>query len=331
VSARVDDSRKATTGVVETGGATLDSRNFRTFSGDSHQGGRVLRAAGLRRSPMVVEPASDRDLPDVHRLLERSHLPLDGVDDHVRTMVVARDGAQVVGVAALELYADGALLRSVAVDQAQQGRRLGHQLTEAALSLAETHGAASVFLLTTTAERFFPRFGFEPISRDDVPPSVQASVEFRSACPASAIVMRKRLATTAMTTVLFACVHNAGRSQMAAVWFNLLVSPAKARAISAGTDPGPHVHPEVVAAMREVGVELSNASPTRLTPDLAQRAQVLVTMGCGDECPVVPGAKREDWPLEDPKGKPIARVREIRNEIRQRVERLLHDEGWSRV
>jgi len=131
-----------------------------------------------------------------------------------------------------------------------------------------------------------------------------------------------------MNTVLFACVHNAGRSQMAAAWFNLLTDPAKARAISAGTDPGTHVHPEVVAAMREVGVDLSGASTTKLTPELAQTAQVLVTMGCGDQCPFVPGAKRDDWPLEDPKGKAIAEVREIRDEIRDRIRALIEREGW---
>ena len=115
---------------------------------------------------------------------------------------------------------------------------------------------------------------------------------------------------------------------MAAAWFNRLADPAKARAISAGTDPGPRIHPEVIDAMREVGVELSNAGTTRLTEDVARQAQVLVTMGCGDECPVVPGVKRDDWPLDDPKGKPIARVREIRDEIRQRVETLLDCERW---
>lgn len=126
----------------------------------------------------------------------------------------------------------------------------------------------------------------------------------------------------------FACVHNAGRSQMAAAWFNLLADPTKARAISAGTDPGPRVHPEVVTAMREVGLDLSAASTSKLTIEVAQRAQMLVTMGCGDQCPVVPGLKRDDWPLEDPKGKPLARVREIRDEIRQHVETLLEREGW---
>jgi len=128
--------------------------------------------------------------------------------------------------------------------------------------------------------------------------------------------------------VAFACVHNAGRSQMAAAWFNLLADPTKARAISAGTDPGPRVHPEVVTAMREVGLDLSAASTSKLTIEVAQRAQMLVTMGCGDQCPVVPGLKRDDWALEDPKGKPLARVREIRDEIRQHVETLLEREGW---
>jgi len=131
-----------------------------------------------------------------------------------------------------------------------------------------------------------------------------------------------------MKTVLFACVHNAGRSQMAAAWFNRLADSQKAVAISAGTSPGPQVHPEVVAAMHDVGVDLAGAQPTTLTPELAQRAQLLVTMGCGDECPVVPGAKREDWPLADPKDQPIARVREIRDEIRDRVRALIEREGW---
>lgn len=122
-------------------------------------------------------------------------------------------------------------------------------------------------------------------------------------------------------TVIFACVHNAGRSQMAAAFFNHLQSSA--HALSAGTSPGDRVHPEVVDVMREVGIDLSSAQPQKLTTELAQGADLLVTMGCGDECPYVPGLKVEDWPLEDPKGKPIERVRQIRDEIRARVDRLL--------
>lgn len=130
-----------------------------------------------------------------------------------------------------------------------------------------------------------------------------------------------------MTTVLFACVHNAGRSQMAAAFFNQLADPAKARGMSAGTNPGPRVHPEVVVAMRDVGVDLEGAGTQRLTPELARQAHYLITMGCGDECPVVPGARRDDWPLEDPKGKSMDEVRRIRDDVRARVAVLIRSEG----
>jgi arsenate reductase len=130
-----------------------------------------------------------------------------------------------------------------------------------------------------------------------------------------------------MKTVIFACVHNAGRSQMACAFFNALADPLKARAVSAGTRPGAHVHPEVVAAMLEVGIDLSTAKPQLLTPELARDAELLVTMGCGIECSVVPGLRRDDWPLTDPKGLPLGRVRHIRDEIRSRVAALVATEG----
>jgi arsenate reductase len=132
-----------------------------------------------------------------------------------------------------------------------------------------------------------------------------------------------------LKTVIFACIHNAGRSQMAAAWFTKLADPTKARAVSAGTQPGTRVHPEVLAAMKEVGVDLSSAKPQKLTDELAAGAHLLVTMGCGEACPFVPGLERDDWPLEDPKGKPIERVREIREDVRARVTSLLRARGWS--
>jgi arsenate reductase (thioredoxin) len=133
-----------------------------------------------------------------------------------------------------------------------------------------------------------------------------------------------------MNFVLFACIHNAGRSQMAAAWFNALSDHTKARAISAGTEPGTRVHPEVLGAMREVGIELAGVAPQKLTDSLAATASILVTMGCGEACPVVPGLRRIDWPLEDPKGKPIERVREIRDDVRGRVAALLQEQGWGK-
>ncbi|MES1185402.1 MAG: arsenate reductase ArsC [Myxococcales bacterium] len=132
-----------------------------------------------------------------------------------------------------------------------------------------------------------------------------------------------------MKTVLFACIHNAGRSQMAAAWFNALADKTKAQAISAGTEPGARVHPEVLQAMREVGIDLEGVAPRRLTDELAQSSAILITMGCGEQCPHVPGLRRMDWPLEDPKGKPVERVREIREDVKKRVTDLLAAEGWS--
>ena len=127
----------------------------------------------------------------------------------------------------------------------------------------------------------------------------------------------------APTTVIFACVHNAGRSQMAAAFFNAVADPSRAHAVSAGTSPGTHVHPEVQDVMREAGFDLSGESPRRLTEALAAHASLLITMGCGEACPAVPGVERDDWNLPDPEGQPLPAVRAIRDDVRRRVEALV--------
>jgi arsenate reductase (thioredoxin) len=129
--------------------------------------------------------------------------------------------------------------------------------------------------------------------------------------------------------VLFACVQNAGRSQMAAAWFNRLADPQKARAISAGTKPARCVHAVVVDAMHEVGIDLSSVKPQLLTPERVAKAVLLITMGCGDECPYVPELQREDWPLPDPAAAPVEVVRDIRDRIEVRVRELISRYGWQ--
>ena len=136
-----------------------------------------------------VEPASPADLPAVLALLTASGLPHDGLAEHMETAVVARAGPAVVGSAALELYGEAALLRSVAVAEAQRGQGLGRELTLAALRLAREHRVQRLYLLTTTAEGYFPHFGFAPVTRADVDPAVQVSAEFTGACPDSAIIL----------------------------------------------------------------------------------------------------------------------------------------------
>lgn len=160
-------------------------------------------------APLQIESARATDGDDVLRLLTESGLPPDGLLDHLATALVARQNGRIVGSAALEVYPDGALLRSVAVARERQGEGIGQRLTEAAMRLAQERRLPAIYLLTTTAEQFFPRFGFERIARSEVPRTVQTSVEFTSACPSSATVMRKSL-ESAPATLPIVCTLQTG-------------------------------------------------------------------------------------------------------------------------
>lgn len=142
---------------------------------------------------MTIDAFTEPDRTPVHQLLQSHRLPLDGVDDAHVAMLVARDDERVVGCAAIEVLGSDGLLRSVAVSEAMRGRGLGQRLTSEALALARRRQLRALYLLTETAAGFFPKFGFEPVSRDEIPESVKASVEFVKACPASALAMRLRL------------------------------------------------------------------------------------------------------------------------------------------
>ena len=142
-----------------------------------------------------IERATAGDLSAVLQFLETNQLPTAGLATHAESLWIARRDGHIVGSIALELYGEGALLRSAAVDAGARGRGLGARLTEAALAAAQDAAVPAIYLLTTTAENYFPRFGFEEITRADVPADVRGSIEFQSACPASAVVMRRRLTT----------------------------------------------------------------------------------------------------------------------------------------
>ena len=129
-----------------------------------------------------------------------------------------------------------------------------------------------------------------------------------------------------MAIVLFVCLHNAGRSQMSQALFER-AADGRHGAQSAGTTPADRVHPEVVEAMEEIGIDVSDRTPRRLSDELAGSADVIVTMGCGDECPLIPGKRYIDWDLPDPKGLPLAEVRAIRDEIERRVDGLVTELG----
>jgi arsenate reductase len=130
--------------------------------------------------------------------------------------------------------------------------------------------------------------------------------------------------------VVFACARDSGRAQMAAAFFNLLADPARATAFSAGVEPAENLHPAVVAAMKEVGVDLSAARPRLLTAEMMRAASLVVTMGCGDECPYVLGLRMEDWPIGDPDGQPLERVRQMRDDLGLMVAHLVSIRRWVR-
>ena len=146
------------------------------------------------RNCFQLRTATPADLPDVLSLVRRSGLPIEGIGaDALRDFVIAECGGKLIGVAGLEVYQDSALLRSAAVEDSWRGTGVGRALVDRALAIAEEHGVHDIFLLTTTAEHYFPRFGFVGVDRASVPQSVQASAEFRGACPSTALVMRKEI------------------------------------------------------------------------------------------------------------------------------------------
>lgn len=150
---------------------------------------------------MKFRQATDRDLDAVQSLLSASHLPLDGVKENLSGFVVAEDRGKIAGAIGLEKFGSVALLRSAVVSSEHRGSGVGRKLVEQILERAAKDGIEELFLLTTTAEKYFPRFGFASTTRSDVPPSVKASAEFQGACPDTAVVMKRRIATPAATRV----------------------------------------------------------------------------------------------------------------------------------
>jgi len=155
-----------------------------------------MATMGMKETRNGIRPATADDVPQICALLEQHHLPQLGVEEHVATTLVAQRNARVVGCAAVEIHGAAGLLRSVAVDEPRRGEGFGHQLTQAALDLARARGLSQVYLLTTTAADFFPRFGFRVVARSEVDPAVRQSVEFTTACPASAVAMRADLGSS---------------------------------------------------------------------------------------------------------------------------------------
>ncbi len=270
-----------------------------------------------------VEPLAPADVERLRALAAAAGLPAAGIGEPPGRYWVARgpaaSGAEaIIGGVGLERYRDQGLLRSLVVAAEARGRGVGTALLAAAQAAARESALREVVLLTATAAGFFRRHGFEPVPRSALAGPVATAPEVTELCPETATVLRWR----PVPEVLFVCVHNAGRSQMAAA---LLEHRARGRVRvrSAGSEPASALHPGVLAAMAEIGLDLRDRRPALLTDAAARSADVVVTMGCGDACPIYPGTRHLDWAVPDPAGLPLEAVRPIRDAIDRRVRELL--------
>ncbi len=248
-------------------------------------------------------------------------------------IAVVEDAGEVIAFAASSQWRARECYRAIAelsvyVAREQRGRGAGRLALEELLRLARSAGFSkllgALFVGNEGSRALMRAAGFREVG------VYEKQAHLEGAWKDILIVeklLKENLAI--VRKVIFACVHNAGRSQMAAAFFNALAHPAKAFAISAGTRPGAQVHAEVAAAMKLAGIDLTREKPRLLTAELAAGASLLVTMGCGEECPAVPGAAREDWPLDDPKGKPLHEVIGLRDQVRDRVTAMVQAKGWT--
>jgi N-acetylglutamate synthase-like GNAT family acetyltransferase/protein-tyrosine-phosphatase len=247
---------------------------------------------------VTLREAAAADHAGVAALLAASDLPLAGVPTDLEGFVVADDG-RIVGAAAVEVYGQVGLLRSVAVDPACRARGLGAALVDRALDRARRLGVDDVFLLTTTAERYFPRHGFAVASYEQLPDALRQSAEFRGACPASAVLMHRRLAPL---RVLVLCTGNSARSQLAEA---LLQTKGRGRveAASAGARPARRVHPLALAVLGAHDIHWPERVPRGIDAVAAERWDYVITVcdHAREACPVLPGAPAAvHWRLSDP-------------------------------
>jgi arsenate reductase (thioredoxin) len=270
---------------------------------------------------MKVAPADADDLEAILDMLRKASLPhADITSVHLADFLVAREDPRVVGAVGFERYGDIALLRSLVVLPDFRDRGIGDALVDAIERLAERAGMRALVLLTTTAKKFFERHRFVAIDRDAVPNAVKLSTEFATLCPSTATCMQKTLAEP--KRVLFVCVENSNRSQMAEAFARELGGNA-IESISAGSRPSGQVNPRVIQMMAECGIYLDAHRSKSLDEVGDEPFDAVVTMGCGDACPWIPAKRRFDWALADPKNMSDEEFRQVRDEIRRRVDELL--------
>ena len=267
-----------------------------------------------------VLPASANDMGLIEELLKENKLPTEDLKEGLQQFWIIKDGDIVAGVIALEVYGNYGLLRSMATAEEFRNKGIASLLIDELFSFAKQTGLKEVYLLTETAEKYFEKKGFERINRDNAPEEIKQSKEFSHVCPSSAAVMRKPVEKKKL---LFVCVENSNRSQMSQAFAKML-GGENVEAYSAGSKPSGVVNPKAIAAMKELGYDLSKHDSKSLK-EVEQYApfDAVVTMGCGDACPWMPAKKFIDWEIPDPKHMEPADFNKVRDYIRDKVKELL--------
>jgi protein-tyrosine-phosphatase/GNAT superfamily N-acetyltransferase len=255
------------------------------------------------------------------RLLEENELPVSDLTGEKELFALIDENDSIAGTGGLEIVKEAGLVRSVSVKKALQGKGLGKLISRKLEELARSKGIHQLYLLTTTAKSFFEKEGYSIISRDDVPDAIKETSEVSTVCPSTATVMKKDL--SAKKKLLFVCIENSNRSQMSQA-FAKMIGGENLEAYSAGSKPSGIVNPKAIAAMKELGYDLS-AHESKSLEEVKQYApfDAVVTMGCGDACPWMPARKFVDWEIPDPKHMEPKEFNQVRDLIREKVKELI--------
>ena len=267
-----------------------------------------------------IQKAEPGDWVAVMALLNQNKLPIEDLEPGQQIFWMAKTGDKLAGVIGLEKYGDYGLLRSMTTDRQFRNKGIASSLISELFNHARVAGIKEIYLLTETAEKYFEKKGFEKINRDAAPEEIKQSREFSHVCPTSAGLMKKPVKKK---KVLFVCVENSNRSQMSQAFAKML-GGENIEAYSAGSKPSGFVNPKAIAAMKDLGYDLSRHESKSLE-EVKQFApfDAVVTMGCGDACPWMPAKKFIDWTIPDPKAMEPAAFNTVRNLIRDKVAELL--------
>jgi arsenate reductase (thioredoxin) len=270
---------------------------------------------------IIIRPANPKDFNSIKKLLSSEKLPVDDIDTSLKNFFAAIEGNEITGVIGLEVYSEYGLLRSMITNPSYRKKGIAGKLVKRLFEHAQSLKLKEIYLLTETAEKYFANKGFTVVQRDSVPEPVKQSQEFSHACPSTAVAMKKEIMPK--KKLLFVCIENSNRSQMSQA-FAKIIGGDTIEAYSAGSKPSGIVNPKAVAAMKELGYDLS-VHDSKSLQEVEQYApfDAVVTMGCGDACPRMPAKKFIDWEIPDPKHMEPADFNKVRDYIKGKVGELI--------